>query len=293
MLLVILLALMLGTCLVLGIVLVIISQSDSAASDGGGGSSPEQTTPFTQFVVNGGDLKVSGRHSIVEKDGKKVFEVILKKGQIHPGGTNTSISMRPSQFFPSDACRVKFKLYFDDQFPWTESGSFKVGGKLGGFEVGQGQASGSNFSKEAASYRLVFRKDRGAAAYLYPQLKQAFSGDVSWDQIDQLDSLKSQSYIAAGVHIFAPDRNPSLFFKSKQWNTVEMYMKLNTPGKYDGIMELAINGDRRRLDQVRYRYTGERIESFNLAPFFGGSNTTYAPPTDVRLWYTDFQFSKT
>ena len=284
----------LGVCLFLGVVILLyLNMQNQNPFSPAGQPSPEQTTPSSGYALDNKDLKMSGRYVIGTKDGKRALEVILKKGEIHGGGSNTNMSLRPAKFFPATACRIKFKLYFDDKFPWTKTGSFNVGGKLGGFDIGHGQASGSNYSTTGASYRLTFKEDRQAVAYLYPQLKRDFSGDVSWEQLDQTEALKSISYIAAGVHIFSRNRKADLAFKSNQWNSVEMYMKLNTPGKSDGIMELAVNGERRRLDQVRYRYTGERIEEFKLAPFFGGGDKSFAPPADMRLWYTDFEFSST
>lgn len=248
---------------------------------------------LTDLGVELGILDAAGKiPKTVVKEGKKALEVLLRKGAIHGEGSNASMTIKPKQFFPSESCRVRFKLWFDDAFEWNETSSHRVGGKLGGFRIGTGPSTGGRYSDSGASFRLVFRRNRGANAYMYPQLRGS-SSNPSWDELDQCPALRAQSYQAMGVHIFAPEpkREAQLFFKSGQWNDVEMFCKLNTPGKQDGVMELAVNGQRRRLDCVRYRYTKDMlIERFYLEVFFGGGSKEYAPSTDVRLWYADFSF---
>lgn len=224
--------------------------------------------------------------SVVTKAGLQAYEVTFQKGQIHPSGSNANMVFKTG--LPADQCRVQFKLYFDDAWPWKETASQRVGGKLAGFLIGQGPASGGNYSSTGASCRLIFHKDYGARAYLYPQLKSAYNGSSpSWEQLDQAQSTIAKSYVATGIHVFAPNRKSVLFFKSGTWNDVEMYIKLNTPGKFDGVLELAVNGSRQRLDQVRFRYDANtKITAFAIQPFFGGSSNDYAPKTDVKAWYT-------
>ena len=249
--------------------------------------------PLSQLGVDLGILNAAGKiPKAMVKEGRQALEVLLKKGEIHEEGSNASMTIKPKRFFPAESCRVRFKLWFDDAFEWEDTASHKVGGKLGGFRIGSGPASGGRYSDSGASFRLVFRKNRGANAYLYPQLRGS-SSNPSWAELDQCSALRAQSYQAMGVHVFAPEpkRDAQLFFKSGQWNDVEMFCKLNTPGKQDGVMELVVNGQRRRLDCVRYRYTKDMlIERFYLEVFFGGGSKDYAPSTDVRLWYADFSF---
>ena len=236
-------------------------------------------------------LCISGRiPKIVDKKGVKAFEVVLEKNKIHPKGSNVNMTMAP-KIFPCDECRVKYKLCFDKDFPWDESDTHKVGGKLGGFQMGEGNAAGSKYSSTGASYRLTFKKDFQAVGYLYPQLRTDYKGtDASWSLLDQSRELQAISYVAAGVHVFAPDRKAFLHF-DKGWNEIEMYVKLNTPGKHDGIMELCVNGKRAKCNTVRYRYTKDvKINGFNIGAFFGGSTDKYAPSSNINLWYGDFEF---
>ena len=70
-------------------------------------------------------------------------------------------------------------------------------------------------------------------------------------------------------------------------------MKLNTPGQKDGVLELAVNGQKRSLSTVRWRNNTAQIMGVQIHPFFGGGSDDYAPPRQTRAWYADFQFSNT
>jgi hypothetical protein len=273
------------------IVVLVITQTNDSVS-GTSGSSSSSGGPLVDMGTEIKALNASGKvPPTVMKEGKKAFEVVLKKDMIHGEGSNVSMTMKPKQFFPSTSCRVRYKLWFDDSFDWKQTNSYTVGGKLGGFRIGSGPSTGGNYSDEGASFRLIFKPDRAAAGYFYPQLKSDRSGgNPSWSELDQDQTLENQSYIATGVHVWYINHKPQLFFKSNAWNDIEMFVKLNTPGKKDGIMELVVNGVPKRLTNVRYRNTDIKIERYYLEVFFGGGNDSYAPRTDVRLWFADFAF---
>ncbi len=70
-----------------------------------------------------------------------------------------------------------------------------------------------------------------------------------------------------------------------------MFVKLNTPGQYNGVVQATVNGKTVRFDQVRYRYDNALVNGVHLGTFFGGGTLAYAPPTDTKLWFSDFAFS--
>jgi hypothetical protein len=270
------------TCVVLIACLVVANKADFA-----------EVATINNYPLQ--NLRATGSRvpPIVTKFGYQAYEVLLPKGKIGGGSSNASFLLNPPGMFPTEQCRVKFKLFFDDRFEWTQSASRRVAGKLAGFTIGNGVASGRRYSDTGASYRLTFAPNQGAKGYMYPQLKKPFTGNITWDLADQQGAFKTRSYLAAGVHVFATSReNTERHFKSGQWNDVDMFIKLNTPGRYDGVMQLSINGQTSRLDNVRYRYTDIKITGFQIAPFFGGGDSSYAPSHDTRLWYAGFGFSK-
>lgn len=264
------------------------------------------TAPAGWKFFKAGDaaLGASGRgtEKPVNKAGKVAFEALYKKGEIHPKGSSLNADLIPKEFFPSEQVRFSFKLMFDDNFPWG-SDRKKVGGKIIGFFIGQGKASGGNYTKTGSSFRLTWSFNGGVGPYLYPQVKNPHakggSGgqDISWADLDQSKEVQAVSYVAAGIHMFYPKKkenieNWDLKLKKGAWNDIEMFIKLNTPGKQDGTLSLTVNGVNKRLDTVRFRNDNAKIERVEIATFFGGGTKEYAPPQDTRAWYADFGFSK-
>lgn len=268
---------------------------------------------FTEFgttikkpeaVFRPGDkgLGVEGRPApVVTKEGLKAYEVRLEKGKIQAPGSNMYAFFVPDGFFPAERVRFSFKVWFADNFPWGSSQK-KVGGKLLGFRIGaEGDAQGGDYSPTAASFRLTWALNGGVGPYLYPQVRKEYSkkesGRIGWDLLDQSADVRSVCQIASGLHMFYPeDRkdidNWDLQLHKGRWNEVEMFCKLNTPGKHDGVLEVTINGVTKRLDSVRYRYDHAKIENVKVNTFFGGGTDDYAPPADTKIWYADFGFSR-
>jgi hypothetical protein len=275
----VLLALAVASCAGASLFLYLLTPAILAGGFGGGPSSPSGGAAAYGGPVGG---KPPG---LVTKAGLAAYEFVLPKGVRGPFGKH--FTMRPEGVLPADACRVRFKVWFDDAWPWTQTRTHNVGGKLGGFKMGRGSASGGDFSSTGASCRVTFNKDRGARAYLYPQLRKAYSGrTVPWSLLDQSPEVQRAGKVYTGLHLLSSK------FKMGAWNEVELYVKLNRPGAYDGVLEMVINGDVQRLTSVRYRHTADvRIEELLIQPFFGGGDMSYAPPADMRLWYADFRLS--
>lgn len=228
---------------------------------------------------------------VVVKDGRRAFEVTYKANQRGGGSSNAAFHIAPRPLFPAEEVRISFKLWFDKSFPWTLNASTpQVGGKLGGFEIGKGSASGGNYSTTAASARITWKNEGGLLGYVYPQLRSATSDKVTWSQLDQSAEFQKIARISMGVHVFVPPkgREYRLTMRKERWNDISIYIKLNTPGKHDGVLELSVNGVTERTEAVRYRHTPIKVEGFNLHTFFGGSQR---PPTETKAWYADFRLS--
>ncbi|KAL4854705.1 hypothetical protein ACK3TF_004648 [Chlorella vulgaris] len=236
-------------------------------------------------------LATSGRAPpIVTWQNRQAFKITYQGGQRGPGGTDSSLVMAPKSVFPCSKLKVSFKIWFADNFVWDATGSHRVGGKLGGIFMGSGKASGGNYSSTAASYRLSFKDGGYGIGYFYPQLKRSQSGSPSWAEADQSPELERVSSISTGIAVWR--HNNPFAFKRRQWNTVEMYCALNTPGKKDGVMQLTVNGKSQRLTSVRYRYDNMLITGFHLVSFFGGGDLSYAPPATTHAWFADYKFTK-
>lgn len=256
-----------------------------------------------KFEAGDPGLTVTGRVApVVTKAGKKAYEVTYRKGMIHSKGVDMNCDIAPPAFFPCEQVRMSFKIFYADNFPWGPERE-KVGGKIVGLRIGTGRASGGNYTKTGATFRLTWSFNGGVGPYLYPQVKNPHvkggSGgeDIPWADLDQSKEVRDVSYVAAGIHMFFPrdKKDPEawdLQFKKGQWNDVEMHIKLNTPGKQDGVLGLTVNGVTKKLDSVRFRNDHAKINMAEIATFFGGGTHDYAPPSDTKAWYSEFEFSK-
>jgi hypothetical protein len=268
---------------VLVVVIVVVKTQQTTVSSPGGSS----ISSISGLVA----ARAKGKYpNLVTWAGKQAVQVTYQAGKIHHEGCDTHITFLPPGILPSKSqCRVKFSLYFADNFPWDATSSHSVGGKLGGFSIGTGDASGGNFSPTGSTYRLTFHDGGAALGYLYPEVKQTISShNIGWALADQSQQLQQVSNINDGLHIWSKDPP---HFKKGQWNAIEMFMKLNTPGKYDGVMELVVNGMKMSLNTVRYRNDNAIINDWSLDTFFGGGSLAYAPPQTTKTWYADFVFS--
>lgn len=250
---------------------------------------------IVRLAIPGGRGRVP---PVVTKAGRRAFEVVFPKGQRGGSSSNANCEIVPPGFLPAAEVRMTFKLMFDPDFPFSPTKAQpKIGGKLGGFYVGAGSASGGNFSATGASARLTWANEGGLLAYVYPQLKKAYTDDddsnITWKLLDQAPALQAVSQISKGVHVFMPPGGKKgrfdLVMRKGVWNDISIYVRLNAVGKKDGVFELTVNGVTKRTDALRLRYTDILIQSYKLACFSGGSQR---PPKDVRAWFADFVFSK-
>lgn len=243
------------------------------------------------FQAGDGALGVKGSQgSVVTKAGLKAYEVVFPAGQRGGGSTGVNMTLAPSGILPAESCRLRFKVFFDSGFPWGDDMP-KSGGKVIGFRIGSGDASGGNYSSTGATYRVTWSYNGALWPYLYPQTKGGSAR--TWDNMDQSAEVQGVGKISAGIHLWKSGKGEGwpLRAKTGQWNTVEMYCKLNTPGKKDGVLELTVNGQTRRISTVRYRNDNAKINGVQVHPFFGGGTMDYAPPKQTRAWYADFKFS--
>lgn len=254
------------------------------------------------YVAGEPALRPVGRiPSVVEKAGRRAYQVEYRGGEVHPKGTNAGGTFTVPAFLPADQLRVAFRVWYPRDFPWG-AGMERVGGKIFGFKIGDGEASGGRYSTTGATYRMTWNRNGGVGPYLYPQLRRARGKNedspLTWAELDQSKDVQEVGDITAGVHLWYPEprdrENPAkwdLKLTTEAWNRVEMYCKLNTPGKRDGVLEITVNGVTKRLDTVRYRYDNAQITGLMLSTFFGGGTKEYAPPRDTKAWYADFKVS--
>lgn len=212
------------------------------------------------------------------------------------GGTNWSFNPTVARL-PAREARVSFDVYFPEDFPFEAQGS--SAGKIGsGFHVGPGDASGGNWSNSGASFRMMWLGAESwgsyAMAYVYMEVADPANFRGTIDQKPGVLEGAGTVLTNGGANIFRNIAEPCKFYKGK-WNSCSMYMKLNTPGRYDGAIEMQVNGLKHRIDDFRWVIPGSRsnIEKFLMTSWFGGSGSDpawapgracYSLTKNVRVW---------
>lgn len=177
-------------------------------------------------------------------------------------GTGTSSSSSGKHAFMRDFGGRPFPvssggviLSFDIQFaPGFEWG---CRGKIGGLHIGSGKASGGRFSDNGASARAMWDRGGGSYVYVYVPTGTASGQPAPLRPRGNVGGIVWQSQYK-GV------------FQTGKWHRVDVGVKLNTPGKYDGRLLYAIDGRTSTMNNVLWRKGNYAIGSFSLGIFHGG-----------------------
>jgi hypothetical protein len=168
-----------------------------------------------------------------------------------------------------DEMYLAYDVYFEDD------AEFVLGGKLPGLGV----------------------PDYFSAAGVRPDGTDRWTGGMMWHKHG-----KVSSYI---YHAKQPGRygqkfkwkgpNGQLSFQKGQWNRIEIYYKMNTPGVLDGRLKGWLNG-KLALDtgKIMYRMPGGEhltIGSLAINNFYGGGDLRWAPTTDQYIYFDNFVVS--
>lgn len=222
---------------------------------------------------------MSHENNFKVEDGKLRLNYVGGKWASESGA---SFHANPFKSLPKDSCVFGYKVYFPPDF------NFKKGGKLPGLCIGNNDkdcATGSNWSTSGGSYRVMFRENGVAIAYLYLPL-----GDPESALKAQSKSYKAVADTGhAGHNLWR--KEASLKFQKGKWNTVSMRLRLNTPGSSNGSLSLTINGTTKSLDGIVWRKSAaSKISSVNVVSFFGGSTSDWAAPSGAWAAFSDFRF---
>lgn len=136
----------------------------------------------------------------------------------------------------------------------------------------------------------MFRERGAAIGYAYPCLGD---GQRSFDA--QGDAFKAVAKVKGGAGIdmwHTKDDNEDCMLVPGQWNTVEMHLKLNTPGQADGSASITVNGKTKSCDGMVWRSDDQpKINALNFVAFFGGGSDEWNSPTDTWMKFKDVSFS--
>ena len=209
-----------------------------------------------------------GRVEIVENSSDlddKYLRIFYPKGKVGPweGGAQWKLKLKRSY----DELYCAYSVMFQNSF------DFVLGGKLPGFVGGRGYTGGNRpDGKNGWSARMMWRRVGGIVQYVYhPYQRGKWGDDLPWK----------------------PGFLSSYSFEPGKWYTVEHHIKMNTPGKSDGLIEGWLNGQLalRETDFLFRDIPSLGIDAFYFSTFFGGQGPQWAPTKDEYIYFDNFVIS--
>ena len=220
-----------------------------------------------------------GRVAVTEFQNKgNVLRALYPKGKVK---TNNS-GFHTKLFWDKDGNEKHEELYLSYNIYIPEDFEFRAGAKIPGLAY---QTKDRNMS-----VRLMWRRDGRLEYYNHFNTRpiwQGWSASVDWSFTGPYSDLVNGEVQADQAKLI-----------KGQWNHIELYNKLNTPGESDGVMRAWLNGKLALdiTDNEDYRQADEGDIALNciyLSTFFGGSDETYQPTKDQYAYFDDFKISKT
>jgi hypothetical protein len=164
---------------------------------------------------------------------------------------------------PQDELYLRYYVRFTQPFDFVKGG--KLPGLFGGTEASGGKKpDGTN----RFSTRFMWRTQGAGELYAY-----LFGQDDPY-----------------GVSL---DRGKWKFQVGK-WHCLEQHVRLNTPGKEDGVISVWFDSAKvLDLQQIRFRTVKSlQIEGILFSTFFGGNDASWAASVDSVIEFRDFALSK-
>jgi hypothetical protein len=211
-----------------------------------------------------------GRENVAVVEGKesrtgngKALRISLPKGRSGcPENGNTCVNWKPHIAAQLDSLTYSYWVKFPENF------DFVLGGKLPGIGSDNARTGGVKPNgRDGWSVRAMWVKGGQLGQYVYHVDQPGNFGDFfPWD---------------------APP------VEKGKWYQVKTLVRLNTPGKSDGVITSWLNG-KQVLDKhdLRFRLGDDlKIERFLFAVFFGGSGPEWAPRNNMQVYLDDFTLS--
>ena len=195
-----------------------------------------------------------------------------------PGGAGFTV--KPFDNFNGNVTTLEYEVFFHSTF------DFVKGGKLPGIVGGNSGCSGCNQDIKSRENCFSARLMWGSEGKGYPYLYLPLNGNHMSDFCKLMNHGKCEGECGWGF-------NQTTYFAKNKWTKIKEYIKLNTPGNNDGILQLWVNGVKKiDYNKVNYRVKSSvGINGFNLHPFFGGSGESWATKVDTYTLYKNFKFT--
>ena len=160
------------------------------------------------------------------------------------------------------------ELYYSYKIKFAQGFDFVKGGELPGVPGGTANTSGKKPNgNDGWSVRMMWDREGKLVQYVYhPAQKRSFGDAFDWSMTP---------------------------LKTGKWHMIKTRVRLNTPGKRDGLIQSWLNG-RLVLDKRNMHFRNNKklqIDRFMFASFFGGSDPTWATRRDQYIYLDEFILS--
>lgn len=211
------------------------------------------------YKTSSWDNNLSKNGSIESNNDNQYLSIFSPAGSY---GTKTSGLQTEIKLKPGNEYYMSYDLMFDSNFSF---GSEYRGGKLPGITAGN-RCSSSCDGTDGFAARFMWRRDGEGELYLC-----------------YLD--KSSEY-CDDIYFTDPTTSKTFKFEKGQKYTIEEYVRLNTGAtNYDGQIKVQINGqDVLNVDEIRLVTNDDKIDTFYLSMFYGGSTSKWQTSNDSYLY---------
>lgn len=192
----------------------------------------------------------------------EILRVHYPKGSIDPASAlEGKALLGGAEFYlrsaREDEMELSYKIRFSEDFDFALGG--KLPGLFGGSEGGE--------LEDTWNTRFMWRKNGAGEIYLHLPKES-----------------ESESSLGRGAWYFVPG----------QWHEMVQRVRLNTPGRADGRIEVYQDGSRVLLAEgLVFRESSDiKIEGLMFSTYFGGTTPEWASPEDVHIDFRDFKIAK-
>jgi hypothetical protein len=206
-------------------------------------------------------LVYGGRHSAYNE---------IKRGSHSALGSGEFVPVAPVD----DVAFMRIHLMLQENFSMGRCRSMKLFGLRGGatIENAYGGACSRPNGKDKFSVKLIMDNWSELALYYYHPDQTGLCGDIRYSR-----KLFGGPKLLPGI-----------------WYCLELMVKLNTPGKHDGVVLLWVDGKPAiRIDNLRFRDMDTlKIRRFTIETYFGGALASDTSPKDQRVYIDDLAIGK-
>ncbi len=200
---------------------------------------------------------------IAEENGNRCLKTLIPKNHYGPvTGSQWKIPL-----LPRDESFLSYRVKFEKEF------DFVKGGKLPGLAGGTANTGGQvPTGYDGWSARLMFWEEGKLSFYLYHP-----GQSVKWGE---------RLY-------FKSSNNDTLQISKGDWHLIRQRIKMNTPGKHDGIIQAWIDVQEVFYsDTILFRKTNTfGIDQILFNVFMGGDDLSWAPKKNEYIYFDDICIS--